>query len=213
MNKSSDMEKMWDERYADEGFAYGKNPNVFFKESLINLKLTGSIILPGEGEGRNAIYAAKQGLEVTAFDISIEGKNKAMAFAEEESVVINFEVGDFFNLDLINQSYDSAALIYAHFPSNLRAEYHKKITSLIKPGGTIILEGFSVSHLEYQKKNPQVGGPKMEPALFSKDMIKKDFEDLEIVQLEEQEIELSEGQFHNGVGKVIRFIGKKQKDE
>lgn len=204
------MKEMWDSRYSSEDYAYGINPNVFFKDAIEKYKLKGSILMPAEGEGRNAVYAAKKGLEVTAFDISVEGKKKALKLAEKENVEITYEVGDFFNLDLINQKYDSAALIYAHFPPPLLSKYYQKIGELIKPKGFLILEGFSKTHLKYREENPKIGGPNQLDMLFSKELIQNNFPDFEIILLEETEVELSEGIYHNGVGSVIRFVGNKK---
>ena len=200
---------MWDNRYANENYAYGTTPNNFFKEILDSLRITGNILLPAEGEGRNAVYAAKKGLKAYAFDISEEGRKKALKLAKQENVEINYEVGDFNDLSLINEKYDAAGLIYAHFPPPLLSKYHKKIAQMIKPGGFIILEGFSIGHLEYREVNPEVGGPNNVEMLFSIDTIKSDFKEFEIIQLEDIKIELKEGDFHNGTGKVIRFVGKK----
>ena len=186
---------MWDNRYSSEEYAYGIAPNEFFKEALNKYALSGSILLPAEGEGRNAVYAAKTGLAVTAFDISIEGKNKALKLAEKEGIVINYQVGDFYTLPL-DEQYDAAGLIFAHFPPHLLSNYHKKITGLIRSGGLIILEGFSKNHLAFQKENPQAGGPKQEEMLFSTEMIRKDFADFDILLLEEVEVELNEGEYH-----------------
>lgn len=205
------MKEMWDKRYGNTEYAYGEEPNAFFKETLNKLDLKGSILLPAEGEGRNAVYAAKKGLTVYAFDISSEGKNKALELAKKENVEIKYEVGEFSNLNIANNAYDSVALVYAHFPPNIRNRYHQKISELIKPNGILILEGFSKSHLALQEQNPNVGGPKNKALLFSIEMMKSDFADFEIIQLEELEIELNEGKFHQGKGKVIRFIGKKIK--
>ncbi|MFC2110118.1 class I SAM-dependent methyltransferase [Bacteroidota bacterium] len=204
------MKEMWDSRYANDAYAYGIEPNIFFKETLEKHKLSGSLLLPAEGEGRNAVYAAKKGLEVTAFDISIEGKNKALQLAKNENVKFSYQVGDFFELDIIHQQFDSAALIFAHFPPPLLSKYHKKIGDLIKPKGIIILEGFSKKHLKLSQENPNIGGPKDLEMLFSKEAIQKDFSDFEIIQLEEINVELKEGKYHNGTGSVIRFIGIKR---
>jgi hypothetical protein len=152
----------------------------------------------------------KKGLEITAFDISEEGKNKALKLAERENVEIKYEVGDFFNLDLINERFESAALIFAHFPPPILSKYHKKIGDLILPGGYIILEGFSKNHLKFVQENPKVGGPQKIEMLFSKESIQSDFPNFEIIELEEKQIELKEGDFHNGIGSVIRFVGKKR---
>ncbi|MEZ5009547.1 MAG: class I SAM-dependent methyltransferase [Chitinophagales bacterium] len=204
------MKDMWDDRYSDEEYAYGIEPNVFLKETIEKFKLKGDMLFPAEGEGRNAVYAAKNGLKVTAFDMSIEGRKKALQLAAKEKVDITYEVGNFFELDLIHQQYDAAALIYAHFPPPLLSQYHQKIGDLIKPNGLIILEGFSKNNLKLRAKNPNIGGPNMEEMLFSKDSIQKDFPDFEIIQLEETEVELQEGKYHNGIGSVIRFIGQKK---
>lgn len=205
------MKEFWNARYKDEGYAYGRQPNEFFKETLDTLDLRGTILLPAEGEGRNAVYAAKKGLSVYAFDISEEGKNKAEKLAKLEKVSIHYEVGEFNTLPLVNEEYDIAALIYAHFPPDILSAYHQKIADLIRPDGVLILEGFSKGHLELQKTNPSVGGPKTLEMLFSADQIQEDFSRFEMLKLEEPEVALTEGKFHNGIGKVIRFIGRKMK--
>ncbi|NNK79867.1 MAG: class I SAM-dependent methyltransferase [Flavobacteriales bacterium] len=204
------MKEMWNERYRSASFAYGKEPNEFFKESLESYDLSDKALFPAEGEGRNSVYAAKQGLDVTAFDISEEGKKKALQLAASEEVHIDYRVGDFTTMDFVESSFDSAVLIFAHFPPDILSDYHKKIASLIKPRGFVILEGFSKNNLPYRAKNPKVGGPNKEEMLFSKESIAADFSDFEILELEEQEIELNEGAFHKGIGKVIRFVGRKR---
>lgn len=203
------MKELWDKRYANKDYVYGTQPNEFFKEILDRYNFAGKILLAAEGEGRNAIYAAKKGLEVFAFDISSEGKKKALKLAKKEGVEINYEVGEFFNLQLINEKVDVAALIFAHFPPNILTKYHNKIADLIKPDGVLILEGFSKTHRELQLENTKVGGPKNIDMLFSVDSIKNDFPDFEIIELEEKEVEMKEGKFHNGKSKVIRFVGRK----
>lgn len=203
------MKDFWNQRFADETFAYGKAPNAFYKDKLSEYELRGNILLPAEGEGRNAVYAALQGLQVTAFDISEEGKNKAKKLARELGVNIDYVVGDFPDLDLTTKRFNVIALIFAHFPPPILHAYHRRLVELLKPGGHIILEGFSKTHLEYQAKNPHVGGPKNIEMLFSIDSIKADFAGLEILELEEIEALLSEGKFHQGLSRVVRFVGRK----
>ncbi len=204
------MKEMWNERYGAESYAYGTEPNVFFAETLVNFQLTGKLLLPAEGEGRNAIFAAKNGLNVTAFDISEAGKTKALALASENNVSITYEVGDFLKMDFERSSFDSAALIYAHFPPPLLSVYHQRIVELLKPNGLIILEGFSTNNLPYREANPKIGGPDKIEMLFSVEKIKSEFTSIEILQLEEVEVELNEGLYHQGKGKVIRFVGRKK---
>lgn len=204
------MKEMWNERYADSRYAYGKEPNQFLKSVLSDYKVNGDILFPAEGEGRNAVYAAKKELSVFAFDISEEGRKKAMKLCEQEHVSIHYEVGNFLDLDIVQQSYDAAALIYAHFPPHLLGAYYQKIGELIKPDGLIILEGFSKTHLPYREQNPGIGGPDKIEMLFSTETITQLFPDFTALQLEDVEVELNEGLYHIGTGKVIRFIGRKK---
>ena len=207
----SKMIQMWDDRYSSSKYAYGTNPNEFFKNTLTEYALNGSILFPAEGEGRNAVFAAKKGFDVTAFDISIEGRNKALQLAQKEHVEIKYEVGNLADLDIANQNYDVAAFIFAHFPPDILSNYHKKIADLIVDEGIIILEGFSKNHLPLRNANPKLGGPNKIEMLFSIESIKNDFPSFEILKLEEVEVVLKERDFHNGLSKVIRFIGKKIK--
>lgn len=200
---------MWDKRYNSSKYAYGEEPNVFFKTMMEEYNLQGSMLFGAEGEGRNAVYAAGKSIEVTAFDISVEGKKKALRLAQAKGVNIRYEVGDFLKMNFSENSFDAAILIYAHFPPHIRSDYHKKIAQLVKPGGYIILEGFSQNHLALREKNPKVGGPNTLEMLFSIEEIQKDFFDFIPVQLEEVEVELKEGLYHNGRGSVVRFVGKK----
>ena len=203
------MLDMWNARYADPDYAYGTEPNSFFKHAVNDQQLTGKILLPAEGEGRNAVFAAGQGLEVTAFDISEEGKKKALKLAKEKGVSITYEVGNLPQLALFNETFDAAALIYAHFPPPILHDYHRKVAERVKPGGIIVLEGFSKNHLPLREKNPAVGGPNNIDMLFSIESIQRDFVEFDPILLEESTVELNEGRFHNGMSKVIRFIGRK----
>jgi len=199
----------WDDRYSNEEFAYGEEPNNFFKEQIEKLN-TGTILFPAEGEGRNAVYAAKLGWKVAAFDISEEGKNKALKLAAANNVSIDYQVGELETLNYQAEQFDAIALIYAHFPAEIKSSIHKTLDKYLRQNGIIIFEAFSKKHLEYLAINDKVGGPKDIESLFSIEEIKADFPNYEIIQLEEKEIELNEGLFHNGKGSVIRFIGKKK---
>jgi 2-polyprenyl-3-methyl-5-hydroxy-6-metoxy-1,4-benzoquinol methylase len=199
----------WDDRYSNEEFAYGEEPNNYFKEQVEKLN-AGTILFPAEGEGRNAVYAAKLGLKVAAFDISEEGKNKALKLATANNVSIDYQVGELETLNYQAEQFDAIALIYAHFPAEIKSSIHKTLDKYLRQNGIIIFEAFSKKHLEYLAINDKVGGPKDIESLFSIEEIKADFPNYEIIQLEETEIELNEGLFHNGKGSVIRFIGKKK---
>jgi hypothetical protein len=198
----------WNERYSQEAFAYGEAPNHYLQEQLTKLPV-GSILFPAEGEGRNAVFAATIGWNVSAFDISEEGKNKAIKLAKKNEVTIDYQVGGLEKLNFETEQFDAIALIYAHFPANIKSAYHKKLDRFLKKKGTLIFESFSKKHLDYVTANENVGGPKDIESLFSIDEIKADFPNYTILELVEQEIQLNEGLYHNGTGSVIRFVGQK----
>jgi 2-polyprenyl-3-methyl-5-hydroxy-6-metoxy-1,4-benzoquinol methylase len=195
----------WDERYAGEEFAYGIEPNNYLKEQLAELS-PGKILFPAEGEGRNAVFAATQGWNVFAFDISAEGQKKAQQLAASNKVAINYQVGELQTLEYKPEQFDAIALIYPHFPADIKSQIHHALSKYLRKGGIIIFEAFSKKHIDYLAKNEKVGGPKDIASLFSIEEIKADFSDYDFKELAETEIELNEGLFHNGVGSVIRFV-------
>jgi 2-polyprenyl-3-methyl-5-hydroxy-6-metoxy-1,4-benzoquinol methylase len=199
----------WNDRYSKPEFAYGEQPNKYLKEQLEKLS-PGNILFPAEGEGRNAVFAAQLGWTVSAFDISMEGRNKAIQLAEKNHVNINYQVGELQDLELLAGHFDAMALIYAHFPADIKSHYHKALDKFLRKGAIVIFEAFSKHHLDYIQKNDQVGGPKDINMLFSIEEIRSDFSNYDIIKLEAKEIELQEGLFHNGRGSVIRFVGKKR---
>ena len=199
----------WNERYSKDEFAYGEQPNDYFKEQLEKLPV-GSILLPAEGEGRNAVFAAKLGWKVSAFDISVEGKNKALRLAESHKANIDYQVGELQTLNYGLEQFDVIALIYAHFPADIKSSYHKTLDKYLRRNGFVIFEAFSKRHLDYIAMNEKVGGPKDLAMLFSIDELASDFQHYEMIELGETEIELNEGLFHNGKGSVIRFVGRKK---
>lgn len=201
--------KRWNDRYSKEEFAYGEQPNNYLKEQLEKLA-PGTILFPAEGEGRNAVFAAKLGWTVSAFDISDEGKNKADKLAEKNKVTIDYQIGELQTLNFNAGQFDAIALVYAHFPASIKSLYHKLFDTYLKKNGIIIFEAFSKKHIDYVTANEKVGGPKDLESLFSIEEILLDFPEYEIIELAEKEIELNEGIFHNGTGSVIRFVGRKK---
>ncbi|MDI3320419.1 class I SAM-dependent methyltransferase [Pinibacter soli] len=199
----------WNERYAGKEFAYGIEPNNYLKEQLNKLP-PGKILFPAEGEGRNAVFAAMNGWDVFAFDISAEGQKKAQQLAASNNVSIHYEVGELQTLNYQPDQFDVIALIYAHFPADMKSLIHKTLNKYLCKGGTVIFEAFSKKHIEYLVKNEKVGGPKDLGSLFSIEEIKADFRNYDFKELVETEIELNEGLFHNGVGSVVRFVAEKR---
>lgn len=203
------MKEKWDDRYSQKEFAYGEEPNVYLREQLRSIP-SGTILFPAEGEGRNAVYAATLGWTVFAFDLSVEGKKKALQLAVKHQVAIQYEVGEFQSLSYEANQFDAIALIYAHFPADTKSSYHQTLTTYLRPGGILIFEAFSKKHLDYIKQDENMGGPKELGMLFSLEEIASDFHNFDILELVEQEVELQEGLFHNGKGSVVRFVGRKK---
>ncbi|MBD3626967.1 class I SAM-dependent methyltransferase [Cyclobacterium sp.] len=204
------MKTFWDERYKDEKYVYGEAPNAFFASRLSGLK-PGKLLLPAEGEGRNAVFAAKSGWKVQAFDWSEEGLKKAEKLADREKVHISYQVGAMEEIHYEPETFDALGLIFAHFPVANRRVYHQKLSDFLKPGGYLILEGFSKAHLQFNTENPKAGGPKNEGMLFSLENIRNDFPDFDWELLEEVHEELNEGAFHVGKAALIRAFGRKKK--
>lgn len=201
--------EFWDERFSAEEYIYGEEPNEYLRERL-SAFLPGEILFAAEGEGRNAVFAAEEAWKIAAFDQSSEAKKKAEKLAKKKGVHIDYKVGDLPELGYEKDEFDAVALIYAHFPPELRSEYHKLLISFLRRDGLVIFEGFSEKHPAYQKENPKVGGPNDEALLFSMEEIRKDFGDLKFLELYEAEIDLNEGEHHKGLGAVIRFVAQKK---
>jgi SAM-dependent methyltransferase len=199
----------WEDRYANPEFAYGREPNVFFKNSLLSA-MPGKILFPAEGEGRNAVYAARMGWDVWAFDWSREGQRKALELANEAGVSIRYEVSSFDSVQFSDDFFDCIVLVYAHFDVRLRAGYHQQLIRYLKPNGILIFEAFSKRNLEYLKRDEKIGGPRDERFLFSLEDVKSEFQELDFICLEESEVNLREGVYHNGKGSVVRFVARRK---
>lgn len=200
MNSPSDF---WDQRYEQQEFVYGEQPNVFFKEQLEKLP-PGKLLLPAEGEGRNGVWAACQGWKVTAFDQAAAGRKKALELARKKGVQIHYEVSAAGSFST-NKQFDVIGLIYAHFPSSERQAIHQQLLEYLRPGGKIIFEAFSKNQLGRSS-----GGPKQADMLFSEAEIRGEFPGVTFEFLREEEVPLSEGPGHQGLGKVMRFIAIKE---
>lgn len=203
------MKDFWNERYSATEFVYGKKPNAYLKEKLTKFN-QGTILFPAEGEGRNAVFAATLGWKVSAFDTSTEGRKKALSLAKEHNVEIEYHTEELNKIGYKPAEFDAIALIFTHFPPEIRKEYFQHFNTYLKKGGIIIFEGFSKKHSEYQEINPEVGGPKNMEMLFSGQELKDDFANFDFMEFCETEVELDEGLFHKGKGSVIHFVAKKK---
>lgn len=197
MNKT-----FWGSRYAEHDSVYGQQPNRFFK-NFIDTHKPGSILLPAEGEGRNALYAASKGWKVDAFDFSEEAQKKAIALSKGKNVSINYWIQDIEKF-VANKKYDAVGLVYIHLPEPARQHFHKQIHKSIQSGGFLVLEAFAKEQIEFNS-----GGPKDLSLLYDAPTICQDFPFLHTLFCGQKEIELNEGEFHKGTAAVLQLIGQK----
>lgn len=198
------MKDFWNNRYAQEEYAYGTLPNGYFQAQL-DLLQPGKLLLPAEGEGRNAVYAAGTGWVVDAFDYSESGRNKALALARQRNVSIRYDLIEVEHYICEDPSYSAAALIFAHLPPPMRRKLHAEVEKCLIPGGHLILEAFSPKQLPLTS-----GGPKKVDMLYTAEMLREDFQQLQILDLSEKRVHLTEGPYHTGDAEVVRLLARKK---
>jgi SAM-dependent methyltransferase len=196
------MQHFWNERYSEDGYAYGTGPNAYFK-SIIDTLPPGRLLVPGAGEGRDAVYAATLGWEVDAFDLSSAGRDKALLLAAEKSVSIHYEVLDAADYTERPNTYDLIACVFFHLPSALRRQLNARLMHSLRPGGQIVVEAFTPDQLQYSS-----GGPKEISLLINADDLRIDFEALDTLECHELVTVLDEGLYHQGAAAVARFRGQ-----
>lgn len=197
------MTNFWDERFASSEYVYGKMPNEFYRTAISKLE-PGTILLPGEGEGRNAVYAASKGWKVTAVDQSKEGRRKALELAEEFGVEIEYELAAFPGF-MSKSKFDAIGIVFLHFLPQERIRAHHQLLESLREGGYFIMEAFHKDQI-----HNGTGGPPNRDMLYSLDDIRSDFKDCEILTLEHRKTVLKEGVFHQGVADVISMIARKK---
>lgn len=195
------MKNKWDERYSSDEYVYGTEPNQFFKNEIDKLA-PGKILFLGEGEGRNAVYAASLGWDVDAVDSSIVGKEKAIKLGASKGVEINYVVADLNEYAPQPGKYDAVVIIYLHLPEPLRKKVFKEAAASLAKGGKIIFESYDKDQLKYNS-----GGPKNPDLLYSLEDIYTDFHELDIEKFSKELVEINEGKYHGGVSAVIRYVG------
>jgi SAM-dependent methyltransferase len=198
------MGNFWDDRYKQDEFVYGTDPNEWV-ETYLHSVPAGKALFACEGEGRNALFAATLGWTVSAFDQSEMGREKANRLSEIKKVEIDYKVADAMLVEYEENYFDALFFIYSHFPASIRQLIHRRLLSFVKPGGTIVVEVFHQDQL-----NLSSGGPKDISMLCTEEILKEDFKGCDFKTLTTSEIELNEGAFHKGPAKVVRMIATKQ---
>ncbi|MBC8017355.1 MAG: class I SAM-dependent methyltransferase [Verrucomicrobia bacterium] len=193
----------WDDRYSEPGFAYGTAPNEFLA-SITDRIPKGKILSLAEGEGRNAVYLASLGYQVTGVDGSEVGLRKAMELARERGVSITTLHADLSEFEIEPEQWDGIIACYCHVPSTIRIPLHRAVVRGLKPGGVLVLEAFSKEQLAYG-----TGGPQSVDMLMSLDDLKRELAGLEFIHAVQIEREVREGSGHTGLASVIQLLALK----
>ncbi len=195
---------MWDETYNTDTYVYGKSPNGFLVEQAECLP-KGKVLCLADGEGRNSVYLASLGYQVTAVDLSLVGLNKARDLAKEEAVEIEFIHADLADFDLGTQQWEAIVSIFCHLPSHIRQPLNQKIVNALKPDGIYLVEGYT-----HQQLNYNTGGPKDEDMMLSAGILSNELSELSPMFIEEKERHIIEGVKHTGSGHVVQAVFKKR---
>jgi len=195
--------KNWDERFSSEDYVYGTDPNVFLKEQLAKLN-PGRLLMLGEGEGRNAVYAAKMNWLVDAVDFSDQARLKALKLAAYENVNLNYIISNLNDYKPESNLYDAVGIIFVHLEKPDIKNIFASAIQTLKKGGVIICEVFSKNQV-----GKTSGGPQVEELLYSSDEFADLFKGLNTIYLKECSVILNEGLLHQGEASVIRYVGKK----
>ncbi len=192
----------WDNRYSTTDYIYGIEPNEFLQQQLMLLSV-GKLLLPGEGEGRNALWAAKNGWQVTAVDLSQVAQEKAMKLFSRNNVKVTYHIGNIMNLPLEGQ-FNAIGLSYLHLPKELKRPFAQKMIELLAPKGAVILEMFHPNQIGNTS-----GGPKNPNLFVTPDELREYFRPLQIKSIETTELHLNEGTHHKGKAIAIRMVATK----
>jgi 2-polyprenyl-3-methyl-5-hydroxy-6-metoxy-1,4-benzoquinol methylase len=191
----------WNSRYAEPGYAYGTEPNAFLVSQKKYLTPGGKALAVADGEGRNGVWLAQQGLDVLSVDVSEVGLRKAQELAADRGVKIRTKKVELTTWAWPEHKFDVVAAIYVHFPPEVRARMHRRMFEALKPGGILIFEAFTPAQLNYQS-----GGPPVVEMLYTADMLRIDFAGGEVLLLEEASTELAEGTYHRGPAAIVRLV-------
>ena len=193
---------MWDEKYSEAEYIYGTEANTFLQENFTAMP-SGDVLCLAEGEGRNAVFLAKQGYRVTAVDSSLVGLEKARRLAQENDCKIEIVHADLQDFDPGVKKWDGIVSVFCHIPLPIRLRLHKKIVHALKDKGVLLLEAYTPAQLAHG-----TGGPPTEDLMMSADLLRDELKGLEFLQLRELERDVIEGTYHSGLGAVVQAIAR-----
>lgn len=194
----------WDNRFRSENYVYGKSPNAFIEEFHQRLNLSGDALAIAEGEGRNAVYLAEKGMNVTTWDFAQSGLDKTNKLAQERGVSIQTELVDLNEAKWSTDSWDEIICVFGHFPTELRTKTLQQIKKAVKPGGYFITEVYSHYQVPYKS-----GGPPNVEMLYKPEEFLTTFANWRIQHFFMGEVTRHEGELHNGLAHVIQFAGQR----
>jgi cyclopropane fatty-acyl-phospholipid synthase-like methyltransferase len=196
------MDKIfWNERFGEPGFMYGDQPNDFLKANALTLKPGGKILCLAEGEGRNAVYLATQGFDVTCVDFSESGLKKTQKLSESHGVSVCTVCADLHHFNIEHEAWDGIVMIFGHFNEGLRASLYERMRAGLKPGGTLLMEVYTKEQLSFG-----TGGPKSIEYLYDKKELEAAFAEFSSVSIQEVTREIKEGAFHNGMSATVQVL-------
>jgi len=194
---------MWDDRYSQQEYAYGKLPNDFLRDNIHYLRKGTSLCL-ADGEGRNSVFLAEQSHQVTSIDSSAPGIQKAKQLAQEKQVDIHAEVADLEHYVITENAWDNIVSIFCHLPVELRRKVHQSVVQGLKPGGIFLLEAYTPEQIGLG-----TGGPAVAEMTMSLELLSAELKGLEFIYAQEKQRNVTEGMYHTGVGAVVQLIARK----
>ncbi len=198
--------EMWDGHYAEEHYIFGTEPNVFLASQKHLLKPGQRALSVADGEGRNGVWLAQQGLSVTSVEFSPPAVEKARKLAAERGVAVDFHVADVMTWDWPVNAFDVVAAIFIQFAApEQRTVLFQRIKDALKPGGHLILQGYTPKQLEYK-----TGGPSAVENMYTESLLRAAFADMDILHLREHEDFIAEGTKHYGMSALIDMVARKK---
>ena len=201
----ADAATTWNQRFATEEYIFCSEPNVWLHEHGGIFRSGQRVLCMADGEGRNSVWLAQQGLQVDAYDIAEQGLAKARRLAQSKGVKVNYSLADCDSFDHGSERYDGAVVIFVQFADPaMRERQFANIRRCLKPGGVLILLGYTPKQLQYK-----TGGPGIESHLYTEALLRQAFAGWELLSLREYEAELKEGSRHAGPSALIGLVARK----
>lgn len=195
----------WNARYAEPGWAFGTEPNDFLREQAHQLPPHGRVLCLAEGEGRNAVWLARQGHEVTAVDTASIGLEKAERLAAQHGVRLETVCADLAEFRFETAAWDSVISIFAHVPPDARRHVHGAMPGTLRPGGVLLLEAYRPQQLDRG-----TGGPPDEARMLDLSRLRAELGSLEWLLAREMERPVIEGRYHTGLASVVQLVARRR---